>query len=254
MRRKAGAFVALVFLSGCSSPAALAPGTDVAAQSHDATVQSLDGGKLDGLPTGGVFGRVIQFQQPEGYTILSKERVPGFVFVESGVHRLTLLGQAPTDIAAGHARFHPSISHVHFNPGPGLCMWYFVAVWSSSGRAQPPVDPIAKFVFQSANISPVQLPQGTYSEVLRQVTLGGGGRSEAHQFGGLSLFFVLQGSLTIRSQRGSSELSPHEGAAYLPDVPLQEVNRADVPVVYLEMLITATEREFEVPLLHAPVG
>lgn len=249
---RAVALATTLLFTACGSQAS--PPTDASALSSGAAAKSLDAGKLDSLPTGGVFVRVIKFVQPAGYTIQSKQHVPGVVYVESGVHRLTLEGQAPIDLAVGQAIFHLSITHTHFNPGPGSSTWYFIALWPSSSRGQPKVDPIAQPVFQSDIFSPEQLPQGVYSEVLRQVTLAGSGRSEAHKFGGLAVFLVLQGSLVIRSSQGSVTLDTDQGAAYLPGVSLQEVNSADGQTVYLEMLTTAFGREFEVPLSQRPKG
>src|SRR5215470_18083051 len=64
------------------------PATDVQALAYGAAVKELDGGKLEALPTGAVFFRVIHFPQPGGYAITSRQHNPGFVFVESGLHRL----------------------------------------------------------------------------------------------------------------------------------------------------------------------
>lgn len=249
---RAAAVVTTLLFTACNSQASPTP--DASALSSGVAVKSLDAGKLDSLPTGGVFVRVLKFVQPSGFTFPSTQHVPGFVFVESGVHRLTLEGQPPIDLTAGQAKFHQSITHTHFNPGPGSSSWYFIALWSSSSRGQPPVASIAVQVFQSDNFSPEQLPQGVYSEVLRQVTLAAPGRSEAHKFGGLAVFFVLQGSLLIRSSDGHIELGVDQGAVYPAGVPVQETNTTAGRTVYLEMLTTAFGREFEVPLSQSPKG
>lgn len=249
---RAAALATTLLLAACGSQAS--PTSDATALSSGAAMKSLAAGKVDTLDTGGVFVRVIQFVQPSGYLIKSTQHVPGIVYVESGVHRLTLEGLPPIDLAAGQATFHLSITHKHFNPGTSTSTWYFIALWPSSSRGQPSVDPIARPVFQSDNLSPDQLPQGAYSEVLRQVTLAGSGRSEAHMFGGLAVFFVLQGSLVIRSSQGSVRLGTDEGTVYAPGVSLQEVNSTAGQTVYLEMLTTAFGREFEVPLPKSPKG
>ena len=250
--RRSVALATPLLILACGSPAS--PTTSASASSVGAAVRSLDAGKLDSLPTGGVFVRVIKFVQPSGYTVKSKQHVPGFVYVESGVHRLTLEGQSPIDVTAGQAKFHLSITHTHFNPGPSTSTWYFIALWPSSSRGQPLVDAIARQMFPTDDFSPEQLPQGAYSEVLRQVTLAASGRSAAHRFGGLAAFFVLQGSLVVRSSQGSVALSADEGAVYAPGVPLQEINSAAGQTVYLEMMTTALGREFEVPLSQSPKG
>ena len=200
------------------------------------------------------FFRVIHFPQPGGYTITSRQHNPGFVFVESGLHRLLFEGKQSVDLAAGEARFIQSVTHAHLNPGTELCSWYFIALWSSSVRSQPLVDRIASPVFESEDLVPVP-SQGAYSQVLRLVTLRRDGRSEAHQFGGMSVFFVLRGSLTVRSARGRTvDMVAGQGAFYPPNVALQEANGATGETTYLEMLTTAVGKEFEIPLSQPPVG
>ncbi len=43
---------------------------------------------------------MIRFAQPAGYVMHSKQHVPGVVYVERRLHRLTLNGQAPVDLRA----------------------------------------------------------------------------------------------------------------------------------------------------------
>jgi hypothetical protein len=253
MRRKATiALASSILIAGCTSGTSAA--TDEHAVASGAAVKTLDAGKVDSLPSGGVFVRVIEFDQPELNSIQSRQHVAGFVYVESGVHRLTLEGSAPLDLPAGTAKFHGDVSHTHYNPGPGPSVWYFIAVWPTSARGQPPVAPIAKPQFESNDFPPEQLPPSDYSQVLRQVTLAPSGRSEAHKFGGLSLFFVIDGTLTIQTDRGPVTLQPDQGSAYGPGVALQELNRGSSPALYLEMLTTAPGKEFEIPLPHSPGG
>ena len=246
------ALMACCLIAGCSSASSVT--TDPNALAAGSTVTTLAAGKLDSLPTGDVFVRVIEFDVPDLYTFKSRQHVPGFVYVETGLHRLTLEGQPPFDIPPGSAKFHGSISHVHFNPGPGSSTWYFIAVWSSSLRGQAPVDPTARFDYESPDFSPAQLPQGVYSQVLRQISLAPGGRSEAHRFGGVTLFFVLKGSLALGTDNGVIQVGAHHGLALLPGMALQERNEATGPCVYLEMLTTLSGQEFEIPLLNPPEG
>jgi hypothetical protein len=249
---RAVALLIPLVMVACASPPQ--PVSDVHALGAGAAVKRLAAGQLSSLPTGGVFVRVIKFMQPPDYIFPSAQHTAGILYVESGNHRLALAGQPPVDVAAGQARFHQNISHSHLNPGPGTSVWYFIAVWPSSAHGSQRVDPIANPVLESDDFSPEQLPQGVYSQVLRQVTVAASGRSGAHQFGGLSVFFVLQGSLAIRSSSGTKELRADHGAAYLPGVPLQEINTAAGQTEYLEMLTTASGQEFEVPLSQAPKG
>ena len=226
--------------------------TNAQALMHGAAVKKLDGGKLESLPTGALYFRVIHFVQPAGYTINSTQHVPGFVFVETGLHRLQLKGQQPIELGSGEAKFIQSVTHSHLNPGTEPCSWYFIALWSSWVRSQPLVDPIASPVFESADLAP-QPGQGSYSQVLREVTLKRYGHSEAHEFGGMSVFFVLQGSLTVRTTQGhAAGIVAGQGASYPPNVAIQEVNAATGETTYLELLTTAVGREFEIPLPQPP--
>jgi hypothetical protein len=184
-------------LSTCSTAAA--PTAKAEALAHGAAVKTLDAGKLDSLPTGPVYIRMIRFAQPAAYVINSKQHVASVVYVETGVHRLVLNGQAPIDLAAGEAVFHQSVAHTHLNPGPDPSVWYSIALWPSSARGQPLVDPVAHAAFESDDIVLNALPQAAYSQVLRQVTLAKLGTTGAHRFGGLAAFFVLTGSVMIRS-------------------------------------------------------
>lgn len=238
-------------LSACSDAATT--GSSAGALANGAAVKTLAAGKLDSLSTGPVYIRMIRFAQPAGYVIHSKQHVPSIVFVEAGVHRLTLNGLPPIDLAAGQATFHLSLTHTHFNPGPGPSVWYSIALWPSSAHGQPLVDPIARAAFESADIAREALPQVAYSQVLRQVTLANQGTSGAHRFGGLSAFYVLTGSVTIKSAHGSPvTLGAGGGAAFLPDVALQEVNAGQGQAVYIEFLTTAVGKAFDVPLQQPP--
>ena len=240
-------------LSACSSAPATAPSADALARG--AAIKTLAAGRLDSLPTGPVYIRIIRFAQPVGYVIHSKQHVPSIVLVETGVHRLTLHGQPPLVRTAGQATFHLSVTHTHFNPGPDPSVWYSIALWPSSARGQPLVDPIAQAVFESADIAREALPQVAYSQVLRQITLANQGTTGAHRFGGLSAFYVLAGSVTIRSAHQSPvTLGVGKGVAFLPGVALQELNAGPSQAVFIEFLTTAVGQAFDVPLQRPPAA
>jgi hypothetical protein len=244
--------IALV-LSACSTAATVSPNAEALARG--AAVKTLDAGKLDSLPTGPVYIRMIRFEQQPGYVINSKQHVPSVVYVETGVHRLILNGQPPLDLMAGQAAFHQSVTHTHLNPGSGPSVWYSIALWPSSARGQALVDKIAAPAFESDDIARESLPNVAYSQVLRQVTLASLGTTGAHQFGGLSAFYVLTGSVTMKSaHRPSVTLGVGKGAAFLPDVALQETNAGPGQAVFLEFLTTAVGKEFEVPLQQPPAA
>jgi hypothetical protein len=230
----------------CASAGAGPPATAVVANRE--AVSTLAAGRVESLPTGPVYVRFVGFTQPSGYVINSKQHVPSIVYVETGTHRLTLAGQPPLDLSPGQAAFHQTVTHVHLNPGADVSLWYSIAVWPSSARGQPLVDPIARAAFESADIGAGVLPQVVYSEVLRRVTLTAGGPGITHQFGGLVTFFVLAGSLTIKAaHRTSITLGAHQGTTLLPDVDLQETNVLGEPAVFLEFIATPAGRNFEMP-------
>jgi hypothetical protein len=171
------------------------------------------------------------------------------------VQRLVLAGQSPIDLVAGQARFHQSVTHQHLNPGTETSIWYSIAVWPSSARGQPLVDPVARAAFESEDIDRAALPQVAYSESFRQVTLAGGGTSGAHRFGGLSAFYVLSGSVSIKSAHGGAViLGAGQGTAFLPETDLQETNAGSDQASYLEFLVTPVDKEFEVPLTRPPAA
>lgn len=241
-------------VSACGAPPTIASNTEALA--HGAAVKTLDAGKLDSLPTGPVYIRMIRFAQPVGYVINSKQHVASVVFVETGEHRLILNGQPPLDLGAGQATFHQSVTHAHLNPGPlDPSVWYSIALWPSSARSTALVDPIARVAFESDDIVRETLPQVAYSQVLRQVTLANLGTTGSHQFGGLSAFYVLTGSVTIRSaHRYPVTLGVGQGVALLPDVALQETNTGPGQAVLLEFITTPVGKDFEVPLKQPPAA
>jgi len=249
------AVLAIGFLvSTCSAAAPSSPNPEALA--HGAAVKALDASKLDSLPTGPVYIRFIRFAQPVGYDIVSKQHVASVVYVEAGAHRLVLNGKPPLDLVAGQAKFHQSVAHVHINPGPvDPSVWYSIAIWPSSARGQSLVDKTARPTYESGDIARETLPQVAYSQVLRQVTLAKLGTTGAHQFGGLAAFYVLTGSLTIKSaHRTAVTLGADEGLYSLPDVPLQETNGGSGQTVFLEFITTAVGKNFEAPLQQPPAA
>jgi hypothetical protein len=71
--------IALV-LAACVSSST--PALKAEALAHGSAVKTLAAGKLDALPTGPVYIRVVRFVSPAGYLINSKQHVPSFVYVE----------------------------------------------------------------------------------------------------------------------------------------------------------------------------
>lgn len=242
-----------VVLVSCSTATSSAP--DANALPSGEVVKKLDAGRVESMPTGTVYVRFVRFDQPPGYVINSKQHVPSLVYVETGTQRLVLAGQPPVDLGAGQATFHQSVTHQHLNPGSVASTWYSIAVWPSSARGQPLVDPIARPAFESEDFDRQVLPQVAYSEVLRQVTLSSHGTSGAHRFGGIAAFYVLSGVVSIRNaHRAVMNIGVGQGAAFLPDTDLEETNAGSTQASYLEFVVTPVGKEFEVPLQRAPAS
>jgi quercetin dioxygenase-like cupin family protein len=242
----------MVLLILCACTTAGTQGPSAEALPHGAVIKKLDAGTVASLPTGSVYIRFIRFIQPPGYIINSKQHVPSIVFVEVGTHRLVLAGQTPVDLAAGEAIFHQSVTHQHLNPGSVASTWFSIAVWPNTARGTPLVDPIAKAAFESADINRANLAQGPYSESLRSVRLDARGTAGAHRFGGLSAFYVLSGSITVRSPHQARVLNGGEGVAFLSNTDLQETNSGAGDAVYLEFVVTPAGSEYDVPLQQPP--
>ncbi|HET9780591.1 MAG TPA: hypothetical protein VFR33_02345 [Candidatus Dormibacteraeota bacterium] len=247
--------LALAFALVSCTTSSSAAASDAKALPRAEVIKKLDAGTVESLPTGTVYVRFIRFVQPPGYVINSKQHVPSVVYVETGTQRLVLAGQAPIDLAAGEAKFHQSVTHQHLNPGSDASVWYAIAVWPSSARGTPLVDPIARPAFESEDFDRAALPQVAYSEVLRQVTFSGGGTSGAHRFGGLAAFYVLSGAIAIKNaHRAALTLGVGQGAAFLPDTDLQETNTGSAQASYLEFIVTPVGQQFEVPLQQVPAA
>lgn len=241
----------MAVVAGCGNaqPSATSPN----ALPRDEVVKKLGAGQVDSLPTGTIYIRFVRFVQPPGYIINSKQHVPSIVYVETGTPRLILAGQTPIDLTAGQAKFHQSVTHQHLNPGSAPAVWDSIGVWPSSARGTPLVDPIARAAFESQDFDRAALPQVAYSEVLRGVTLSSDGTSGAHRFGGIVAFYVLRGSVSIKGAHLPAQtISAGHGAAFPPDVNLQETNAGAGEAEYLEFVVTEVGKDFEVPLQQQP--
>ena len=251
MKLKVAALATILVACSLATPST----SNAAALPRGAVVEKLDAGIVQSLPTGTVYVRFVRFVQPPGYVINSKQHVPSLVYVETGVQRLILAGQAPIDLTTGQAKFHQSVTHQHLNPGSETSVWYSIAVWPSSARGTPLVDPIARAAFESEDIARTALPEVAYTETLRHVNLASSGTSGAHRFGGLVAYYLLSGSIAIKAaHRSTVSLSVGQGAVFLPDTDLQETNTGTVGATYIEFVVTPAGKEFEVPLPQPPAA
>jgi quercetin dioxygenase-like cupin family protein len=239
---------AMVLLAACQ-PAA-PPAADSMAAATGSTTVGLAAGRLDALPSGPVYIRMVEFSQPAGGKVPSAQHVPGFVVMLDGVQELQVEGQAPVELRAGQAAFVRSIYHAHWNPSAASNRWYFAALWPTSFRTVPLIDRTARIAYETADLPAQALPSTASTQVLRLVTLEPGGRTRAHTFGGLAVLYVLEGEVSEHTAGTSPTLAAGSGTYVTPGSPIQEFNRGKSPARLLELLTTAEGAPLETPLSH----
>jgi quercetin dioxygenase-like cupin family protein len=240
---------AMLLLVACQ-PAAPPPADGKAAAAGSTTVV-LDAGRLDALPSGPVYLRMVEFSQPAGGKVPSSQHVPGFVVMLEGVQELQVEGQPPLELHPGQAAFVRSIYHTHLNPGTARNRWYFAAIWPASFRTVPLIDRTARIAYETADLPAQALPASAYTQVLRLVTLEPGGRTRAHTFGGLAVLYVLEGEVSEHAGGASQALTAGIGTYLTPGSPLQVFNSGTSPARLLELLTTADGAPLETPLSHS---
>jgi quercetin dioxygenase-like cupin family protein len=223
------------------------------ARAWQAQTIDLAGGRLSALPSGSLFVRVVEFAQDAGSAFTSHQHVPGFVYVDQGLHRLVITDGPSIDLAAGDAFFLGSLTHEHLNPAAAPNHWYFVALWPTSARSAALVDASAGVPFATPDLPATALPPGAYASTLRLVTLAPGGRTPAHEYGGLEVLFVLEGAVSIHAAGAApATLSAGQGIHHLPHTVAQEFNARDEASRYLEWLLTADGQPFQTNVQHSP--
>jgi quercetin dioxygenase-like cupin family protein len=172
------------------------------------------------------------------------------MYQETGTQLLEYADGGNQEIPQGTAFYLRSVYHTHTNDGAATNVWYNISLWPSVRRAAP--LPTSQVAFETADISSAVLTPGAYVETLRRIRLSAGGRSPAHEFGGLEVIFVLDGSLTVK-ERGAtaSRLQPDQGLYVPPDTVTQELAGAD-PTTYLAFFVTREGRPFETESDRAP--
>jgi hypothetical protein len=60
------------------------------ARAWQAQTIDLAGGRLSALPSGSLFVRVVEFAQEANSAFTSHQHVPGFVYVDQGIHQLVI--------------------------------------------------------------------------------------------------------------------------------------------------------------------
>ena len=246
------AVAAALMLCACGSASATQHASDTAG-AVGAMVKDLAAGRLDALPTGTAYIQVNSFAQGAGDLIGSKKHVPGIIMQETGVQRLEVDGSPPLEIRAGEAAFLPSVTHAHLNPGPDANHWFNFALWPSSARSAPLTSPTAAVKFTTPDLPASALPQGSYDITLQMVTLPPHGRTDAHAYGGVSVVFVLSGSVSAHiAGQSAATIGPESAAWALPDTGLQVFDDGDQPASFLAFVIAQVGRPFETALTQSP--
>lgn len=209
-------------------------------------------GKLDALPTGSQFVRIVVFHQAPGEATASRKHQAGLIYQQTGQQQLAYSGRQKIDIGVGTAVFSESVAHSHTNIGGTENTWYFIALWPIVQRGAPLVG-TAQVAFETEDIPSSTLQPGSYVETLRKVTLQTGGHSAAHRFGGLEVVFVLDGTLTVDTAgHGPVRLSAGQGSYVAPDTTTQELAGGSGAVDYLSYFVTRQGVAFETDVRSAP--
>jgi hypothetical protein len=216
-----------------------------------AWVDDLGAGRLDALPSGPLFIRVVDFVQGPDSEFGSQKHQAGFEFQLDGVQQLSLQGGPTVVIHPGYCYFQPSVTHVHANPGPGPNHWLFIALWPSSARTTPLVVPTARSIYETEDVASDGFTNGPSVETLQRVTLLRAGHTAAVSRPGPSALLVLSGSVrVVLSGHGPSLLSAQQGA-YLPaGAGSQAFDAGAGDAQFLLFSTTPTSKPFEVGVTH----
>lgn len=248
--------LAAVVMAVCACGSSAPSEPDLAAAAHLIRIDELAAGKLDALPTGSQFARIVVFHQAAGQTFPSRKHQAGIMYVDTGMQRLTYIDGQSVDVGSGTAVYTKSAEHTHTNISAADSTWYFIALWASLQRGAPLVVAASQVAFETTEDIPSStLRAGSYIETLRRVTLQAGGRSAAHHFGGLEVVFVLDGTLAVHvAGHASVRLTPGQGVYVAPATATQELAATSGPVEYLAYFVTLQGRTFETDLTSAPRG
>jgi hypothetical protein len=216
-----------------------------------ARVEDLGAGRLDTLPSGSLFIRVVDFVQAPGTEFGSQKHQPGVEYQLEGVQDLSLQGGPTVVIHAGYSYFQPSVSHIHANPGPGQNHWLFIALWPSSARTTPLVVPTARSIYESEDVAAGGFPSGSSVEALQRVTLSPAGHTAAVSHSGPTALLVLSGSVrVVLSGHAPSTLSAQQGTYLTPGVGTQAFDPGSDDAQFLLFSVTPTSKPFEVGVSH----
>jgi quercetin dioxygenase-like cupin family protein len=107
--------------------------------------------------------------------------------------------------------------------------------------------------FATPDLPATALPAGTYANTLQLVTLAPGGRTPAHEYGGLEVVFVLKGAIGIHAAGAEpATIGAGQGIHHLPNTVIQEFNAGDEESRYLTWLLTADDQPFQTNVRQSP--
>jgi quercetin dioxygenase-like cupin family protein len=251
-RLTAFAFGLAIVASACGGAAAPSPSPPVTAspspKPQDAVgfvSTKLGEGPLDALPTPPLFINVLDIPQPPASPILHAH-IAGFVYAVNGVHQLTLQGAAARDIKPGEGAFVPgNVVHTHANPGTTPNEWYFMGLRNTGARTGAPLFPGQTTLYESPDLPATAFPAGKYVEQLNATTLEKGGRTASHKHGGVEVFLILDGTVTLRvAGQQAQTLTKGKGTFVPPNTTLQVTNTGDGQAKWLAYFVTLDSAPF----------
>jgi len=242
-----------IIVSSCGGAAAPSPSASPAAAAGTApkpqdavgfVSTKLADGPLDVLPTLPLFINVLDVPQPPASPI-QHAHIAGFVYAVTGVHQLTIQTSAAQDVKPGEAAFVPgNVAHTHANPGTTASEWYFMGLRNTGARTGTPLFPGQTTLYETPDLLVTAFPAGKYVEQLNVTTLEKGGRTASHKHGGVEVFVILDGTLSLRVAGQSQTLTKGKGAVVLPNTTLQATNTGDGQVKWLAYFVTLESAPF----------
>jgi len=253
-RSSAFAFGLTILASACGgtaapspspSPAAAASPTPKAQDAVGFVSTKLADGPLDTLPTLPLFINVLDVPQPPASPIMHAH-IAGFVYAVNGVHQLTIQGSAAQDVKPGDAAFVPgNVVHTHANPGTTPNEWYFMGLRNTGARTGTPLFPGQITLYETPDLPATAFPAGKYVEQLNATTLEKGGRTASHKHGGVEIFVILDGTVTLRVVGQQAQtLTKGKGAFVPPNTTLQVTNTGDGQAKWLAYFVTLDSAPF----------
>lgn len=263
IRRSSLVFVAAAVATGCSgaaspsptpTPTPTLPASPTANPSAAAlgwTVAPLAQGSVTGLPTAPLYINVLDIPQAPAAST-QHAHIAGLVYAAVGVHRVVIQGGPTVDVQPGEGSFiGQDIVHTHSNPGTVPSQWYFIAIRNVGGRIAPPTFPGQSVLYETPDLP--ALAAGSYNQRIDLITLERGGRTPAHQHGGVEALIVLDGTVQVRAAgQQPATVTKGKGAYVLPNTVMQVTNTGDGTARYLNFFVTLDGATFMTPVTTVP--